>query len=160
VPSKTYEGEACSAARALEVVGERWSLLIVRDALFAGSSRFSQFQRQLGMAPTVLTARLRDLVAAEVFAVAEENGRPSYRLTEKGRALAPVVIALTAWGDRWVPVREGRPISYRHADCGGEVKQVIECCECHAHLAPSDIVADVASWAHEVKRSAVAARTS
>src|ERR1700737_5594091 len=101
---KTYEGQDCSAARTLELVGERWSLLIIRDALFAGMTRFSEFERSLGSAPNVLAARLAWFVEAGLMTiepVSEDSEVSAYRLTEKGTELAPVVVALTAWGEHW-----------------------------------------------------------
>ena len=129
---KTYDTQVCSIARALEVVGERWTLLIVRDALFAGVTRFSDFQHNLGVATNVLTSRLDSLVAAGMMERHRhsERGAPhEYRLTEKGRDLAPALIALTAWGDRWASP-DGPPILYRHAACSGAISQEIVCAEC------------------------------
>jgi DNA-binding HxlR family transcriptional regulator len=131
----SYEGQVCSAARSLEVVGERWSLLIIRDALFAGVTRFSDFLRRLGLARNVLAARLEGFVGAGIMERFSPEGSAyeEYRLTDKGRDLAPVIIALTAWGDRWW-APNGRPIIYRHVGCGGEVEQQLVCSECHKLL--------------------------
>lgn len=128
----SYEGQVCSAARSLEVVGERWSLLIIRDALFAGVTRFSEFARRLGLARNILSARLDGFVEAGIMerVSPEGSGYQEYRLTEKGRDLVPVVIALTDWGDRWA-APNGRPIIHRHLACGGEVEQQLVCSECH-----------------------------
>jgi len=101
---RSYQGQNCSAARALEVIGERWSLLIIRDALFRGMSRFTDFQRSLRLAPNILTTRLDSFVRdglMEQRPQAARPGQPEYVLTEKGRDLAQVIIALTAWGDQW-----------------------------------------------------------
>ena len=129
----SYEGQTCSAARSLEVVGERWSLLIIRDALFGGVTRFSDFLRRLGLARNILAARLDGFVEAGIMErlPSEYSAYQEYRLTEKGRDLAPVIIALTEWGDRWA-APNGRPIIYRHADCGGEVEQPLACRECRS----------------------------
>src|SRR3954463_9395138 len=105
VLGKTYDNQVCSIARALEVVGERWSILIVRNALFAGSTRFTDFQRSLGIAPNILKTRLDGFVDAGIMRRDEHE----YLLTEKGRDLAPALVALTAWGDRWV-APDGPPI--------------------------------------------------
>src|SRR5690349_11852957 len=89
---RTYEAEVCSIARALEVVGERWSVLIVRNALFAGSTRFTDFQRSLGIAPNVLKTRLDGFVDAGIMRRRQYSEQPElyeYLLTEKGRDLAP-----------------------------------------------------------------------
>src|SRR5690349_16346861 len=96
---RTYDAEVCSAARALEVVGERWSLLILRNAMFAGHARFTDFQRSLGIAPNVLTKRLAEFVESGLMA-SVGDGHAEYVLTEKGRDLVPAILALTEWGDR------------------------------------------------------------
>jgi DNA-binding HxlR family transcriptional regulator len=121
-----YEGQNCSAARALELVGERWSLLIIRDALFRGMTRFSDFQRSLGVAPNILAARLDRFVEAGLM---ERHQGPVYRLTAKGRDLQPVLIALTAWGDTWA-APAGPPIRYAHHACGGQVHLCTQCAQC------------------------------
>src|SRR6266540_2386440 len=126
---KTYDRENCSAARALEVVGERWSLLIIRNAMFAGSTRFNEFQRSLGIAPNILSNRLDTFVAAELMETRPLAGDPDtheYVLTSKGLDLQPVIIALTAWGDRWA-APDGPPIVYEHQGCGGDVHQHARC---------------------------------
>src|SRR3954462_6193414 len=107
---KTYENQVCSIARALEVVGERWSLLIIRNALFAGSTRYSDFQRSLGIATNVLKSRLDGFVDAGIMRRQQYSDQPElyeYLLTEKGRDLAPALIALTQWGDRWAAPAPG-----------------------------------------------------
>jgi DNA-binding HxlR family transcriptional regulator len=102
----------CSIARCLEQVGDWWTLLIVREAL-SGTRRFGEFQSRLGIAPNVLTARLQGLVQHGILqAVAEsENGRVlDYRLTDKGRDLFPVIIAMLQWGDRHAATPAGPPV--------------------------------------------------
>jgi DNA-binding HxlR family transcriptional regulator len=138
----TYESENCSAARALEVVGERWSLLIIRDALFRGTTRFSDFQRTLGLARNVLAARLDGFVDAGLMRRRQpkDSAYHEYRLTQKGLDLKPAVIALTRWGDRWA-APNGPPIIYRHPDCGGEVELQHVCGDCGETVAVDQIVA-------------------
>src|SRR5262245_37998072 len=100
-----YDNQDCSAARALELVGERWSLLILRDAMFRNFTRFSQFQKSLGIATNILTRRLEDFVAANLMEHRQPSGSGEtgeYVLTQKGLELKPVIIALTEWGDKWV----------------------------------------------------------
>ncbi len=129
---KTYERENCSASRALELVGERWSLLIIRDALFRGRRRFADFQRSLGLASNVLATRLQGLVAAglmERHTYSSHEDHYEYLLTDKGRDLAQVVVALTTWGDRWA-APNGPPIIYRHHGCGGNVNGTLTCDNC------------------------------
>ena len=126
---KRYDAQVCSIARALEVVGERWSLLIVRDALFAGVTRFNDFQANLGIATNVLKARLDGFVETGLMERRAGGGQPEYVLTEKGRALAPALVALTEWGDRWA-APDGPPILYRHAGCDGAVATATVCERC------------------------------
>ncbi|MDE3205948.1 MAG: helix-turn-helix transcriptional regulator [Acidobacteriota bacterium] len=129
---KTYERQVCSIARALEVVGERWSLLIVRDALFAAVTRFSDFQHNLGIATNILASRLDAFVAAGIMErrrASDQTEQHEYVLTAKGRDLGPALIALTAWGDRWASP-DGPPILYRHTGCGKAVRQQLVCEEC------------------------------
>ncbi|MFJ6216177.1 winged helix-turn-helix transcriptional regulator [Streptomyces sp. NPDC092296] len=131
---RTYDRENCSVARTLEIVGERWSLLILRDAIFAGSTRFTEFQRQLGIAPNILASRLERFVAAGLMRtrrISEEHATHEYVLTDKGRDLQAVIIALTEWGDRWA-APQGPPIIYRHEGCGGRIRQHLGCDSCDA----------------------------
>jgi DNA-binding HxlR family transcriptional regulator len=107
---KSFSDMNCSIARALEEVGEWWSLLIVRECT-QGTRRFDAFQRELGIARNVLTARLHRLTALgiiERFALDERAGTDGYRLTTKGEALYPVLVALMQWGDHWL-ARDGKP---------------------------------------------------
>jgi DNA-binding HxlR family transcriptional regulator len=104
VLNRTYEGQDCPIARTLEIVGERWTLLIVRDVL-DGLSRFDQFQASLGIARNVLTDRLNRLVAEGILERVPYSKRPpryEYRLTERGRELEPALAALRRWGDQVV----------------------------------------------------------
>jgi DNA-binding HxlR family transcriptional regulator len=140
VLNRTYETQVCSAARALETVGERWTLLIVRDALL-GVRRFEDFQRSLGIARNVLTDRLGRLVEAGVLerrAYSERPPRDEYRLTDKGRDLWPVVHALVTWGDRY-EAPDGPPRTFTHRDCGGSVNAHRLCDRCGAELDVRDI---------------------
>src|SRR6267378_30350 len=100
--NRDYEGQNCSIARALEVVGERWTLLIVRDA-FLGLRRFEQFQESLGIARNVLTDRLNRLVDEEILErVPYSERRYEYRLTKKGRDLNIALAGLRQWGDKYI----------------------------------------------------------
>jgi DNA-binding HxlR family transcriptional regulator len=134
----TYDSQVCSAARTLEVVGERWTLLIVRDALL-GIRRFEDFQRSLGIARNVLTDRLNRLVEEGVLERrAYSEARHEYRLTDSGRDLWPVVHALVTWGDRH-HAPDGPPRRFEHRDCGGEVTDRRTCARCGAELALHDV---------------------
>jgi DNA-binding HxlR family transcriptional regulator len=108
VLKRDYEGQNCSIARALEVVGERWTLLLVRDA-FLGVRRFDEFQERLGIARNVLADRLNRLVDEGILERVRYNERPErfeYRLTRKGRDLVPALVSLRQWGDKY---RSERP---------------------------------------------------
>jgi DNA-binding HxlR family transcriptional regulator len=138
---RTYESEVCSIARALEVVGERWSVLIVRNALFAGSTRYSDFQRSLGIASNILTTRLDGFVDAGIMERHRYSEQPElyeYLLTEKGRDLAPALIALTEWGDRWA-APDGPPIRYSHSVCGSDVSHAVVCATCGRVEDPAEV---------------------
>ncbi len=134
---RTYERENCSAARALELVGERWSLLIIRNAVFAGMTRFSDFERRLGVAPNILAKRLDAFVVAGLL---ERTDDGDYLPTDMGRELGPVIVALTEWGDRWV-APHGPPILFEHDGCGGPVHAHVRCDDCGREPAPADVVA-------------------
>lgn len=123
---RTYEKEVCSAARALEIIGERWSLLILRNAMFANMTRFSEFQRSLGIAPNILTARLEFFVKEGIFTKSPDE---QYLLTLKGHDFKPSIIALLEWGDRWA-APDGPPIAIEHERCGGPVGLQLQCRSC------------------------------
>lgn len=132
-----YPGQVCSAAGALELVGERWSLLILRDAFFRGHTRFSDFERSLGIAPNILAKRLETFVANGLMELrAETGGARAYHLTQKGRGLKAVIIALSTWGDRWL---KPGPIDYIHRGCGGLVKQTVVCEGCGGEIPLSEV---------------------
>jgi DNA-binding HxlR family transcriptional regulator len=139
---REYEGQVCSAARTLELVGERWTLLILRDA-FLGIRRFGEFQESLGVARNVLAARLERLVDEGVMERRRYQERPErfeYRLTEKGIALWPVLIALTQWGDAYTTDDEhGPPMRFLHRGCGGTLDDHLSCDACGERLSPRDI---------------------
>lgn len=139
---RLYEGQDCSAARALELIGERWSILILRDAIFRGFTRFSEFERALQIAPNILAKRLENFVASGLME-AREGGPHSehreYRLTEQGQELKPLVLALSAWGAKWT---KPGPMIYAHKDCagGGEVELRMRCTACNATPSLSDVI--------------------
>ena len=140
----TYAGQVCSVARTLEVVGERWTLLILRDA-FTGVRRFDDFQRNLGIARNVLNTRLQRLVEAGLLERRRYQERPEryeYRLTERGEDLWPALVALMQWGDRHASSPEGPPVVLRHSGCGGLVTDRRTCADCGAGLEVRDVVAE------------------
>ena len=120
---RTYDEQVCSLARALEVVGERWTLLIVRDALL-GLRRFEEFSSSLGLARNVLTDRLNHLIGAGVLERVRYQRRPDrfeYRLTDRGRGLAVPVLALMQWGDAHLA---GPALPHLSRDTGPDTSQV------------------------------------
>jgi DNA-binding HxlR family transcriptional regulator len=138
---RDYPDQVCSIARSLEVVGERWTLLILRDAVL-GIQRFEDFQDKLGIASNVLTNRLKllcDEGVLERVPDAERPGRPKYVLTDKGHELAPALIVLIKWGDRHYPAPGGPPRLTLHAGCGGDVGANFRCEQCGQQVGRGDI---------------------
>jgi DNA-binding HxlR family transcriptional regulator len=135
VQRKSFADLNCSIAQALEVVGEWWTMLIVRDCFF-GITRFEDFHERLGISRNVLTDRLEHLVAHGVLVPVpyqEHPVRRDYRLTDKGRDLWLVLTALRQWGDRW-EAEEGPPVILEHKTCGHETNAVAICSACAAPL--------------------------
>jgi DNA-binding HxlR family transcriptional regulator len=138
---RTYETQVCSVARTLEIVGERWTLLIVRDALL-GLRRFEDFQESLGVARNVLADRLRRLVEHGILERVRYQERPErfeYQLTERGRELNTAVLALMHWGDRHLADPEGLPRLTEHAGCGGSVVEKHVCSRCGRVLEAGEV---------------------
>lgn len=137
---RTYTGQYCSIAGTLEVVGDRWTLLVIREA-FRGTSRFDDFLDRIGLARTVLTDRLSRLVDEQILERVRYQQRPDryeYRLTPKGLDLFPVIVSLMAWGDRYV--MGGRPpLVFVHRGCGGTVTDRRVCARCGQELDPRDV---------------------
>lgn len=130
----------CSVARALAVVGDRWTMLVLRNA-FMGIRRFDDFQRQLGVTRHVLAERLKRLVDENILRKQlYQTNRFEYRLTDKGRDLYPVLLALTTWGDRWLDEGRGPPIVYHHKPCGHLMKPTMVCSECGEPVTARDVV--------------------
>jgi DNA-binding HxlR family transcriptional regulator len=139
VLGKDYEDQDCSLARALEVVGERWTLLILRDALY-GVRRFNDFQAHLDIPKAILSDRLNGLVDDGVLdrlPDPEHRGRHFYRLTQAGKDLWPVVHTLMVWGDRY---REGGGRVFQHAACGTPVDDSGMCPRCMVAPGPDDVL--------------------
>ncbi len=132
----------CSVAQCLDVVGEWWSLLIVRDA-FLGVTRFDDFQARLGISRNILTQRLNHQVANDVLkrvAYSEHPPRSEYRLTAKGRDLWHVVTAMRQWGDKWA-APDGPPVETMHTACEQIVTAVPTCSHCGERLDARSVVA-------------------
>lgn len=160
-PARRIDPVNCSVARALSVVGERWSLLIVREAL-DGATRFSDFRDRLGIASNLLATRLDSLVEAGVLQRIpyQEPGarqRHEYRLTDRGLDLRPTLVALLEWGDKYLADPEGPSVVVRHQsadnehDCEEPVRIVLECAAGHTHLPPSAIHRTPGPAAHFMK---------
>lgn len=122
----------CSIAQSLELVGEWWTLLILRDA-FLGIRRFDEFVDRLGISRNILTSRLQNLVDADILTrrtYDERRGRADYLLTEKGRALWPVMTALRQWGDEWILGEGNEPLLIEHRNCGHTATATFTCDHC------------------------------
>lgn len=134
----SFAGMNCSVAGALEILGEWWTMLIVRDA-FMGVRRFEDFQRRLGIARNVLTTRLQKLVASGILERRRYQERPErfeYRLTAKGLDLYPILVSLLQWGDRWAPAEGGPPVLLVHRDCGQVSSPYLVCDHCGEPIDP------------------------
>lgn len=138
-----YATMRCSLARSLNLVGDRWSPLIVRDLSY-GPQRFDELAEDLGVARNLLASRLERLVKADIVtrtSYKEHPPRYHYELSEAGRELAPILMALTAWGDRWAAPEGGPPLAYRHniADCQNVFTPTVCCSECGGAVALHDV---------------------
>jgi DNA-binding HxlR family transcriptional regulator len=141
---RSYTGQHCSVASTLEVIGDRWTLLVIREA-FLGSRRFADFQERLGIARTVLSDRLSRLTEDAILERVRYQVRPErfeYRLTAKGLDLWPVLHALMQWGDRYLMADGERPLIVRHRDCGGELDDRRICTRCGAAVELPDLRAE------------------
>lgn len=130
----------CSIARALDTIGDRWSLLILRDA-FYGVRRFEDFREDLGVARNILTDRLQKLVARGVLERQQYGDKPprfEYRLTEKGRDLLPVILTMMKWGDKWTHEVDS-PVTLTHTTCGHVTEPVVTCSHCGEELQRRDL---------------------
>ncbi len=127
----------CSIARTLEVVGERWTLLAIREIMF-GNRRFEEIRRYTGAPRDILTARLRKLEANGLVARIEYQQRPArheYRLTDLGWSLLPVLVVLRSWGDEHLPGPDGPPVVFEHS-CGATLTPSVTCAECGDPIRP------------------------
>jgi DNA-binding HxlR family transcriptional regulator len=138
--------EDCSIGRAMEVLGERWTFLILRES-FYGVRRFSDMQRNLGIARNMLSTRLQTLVGAGVLErrlYQEEPARYEYRLTAAGRDLYPAIVTLMQWGDKHLQGELGPPVVLRHNTCGHAADPHLVCGHCHEELQPRDVTPEAA----------------
>jgi DNA-binding HxlR family transcriptional regulator len=139
---RTQFGEmACSIARTMDVIGEPWSPLIVRN-IYIGITRFDQLQQSLGISRKVLAERLRWLTDTGVLARREYSAKPArseYVLTDKGLELFDVLMVMVRWGDRWLAGEAGPPVLYRHHACGQISHVDLHCSVCDQPMHATDI---------------------
>jgi DNA-binding HxlR family transcriptional regulator len=147
----------CSVARTLSVVGERWTMLILREA-FLGRRRFDQFQTNTGVARNILSTRLRALVRDGIFQRSkppDAGGHVEYRLTKKGMDLYPVLAAMLRWGDVWLAGEKGPPMTLVHRTCGAKTTPTMMCSHCGRPLVAREMLAvprRVSRPAHRAER--------
>ncbi|HTT97184.1 MAG TPA: helix-turn-helix domain-containing protein [Rhizomicrobium sp.] len=135
--------ENCSLARTLAVIGDRWTLLILRDA-FLRVRRFEDFEKSLKIARRVLSERLALLVEHGILKKVAYQERPTryeYRLTDKGLELYPAIISLVHWGDRHYATKDGPPVLHTHLTCGHDFRSVMTCSECGEPVAAREVAA-------------------
>lgn len=138
---RTQFGEfACSIARTMNVIGEPWSPLVLRD-VFAGVHRFDQIQADLGVSRKVLTERLNHLVEEGVLERRQYDARPrfEYHLTAKGAELVDLLMVMVGWGDRWLAGEAGPPVLYRHHACGQVSHVDLRCASCGGPMHAADV---------------------
>lgn len=140
---KQIGDQACSVARTLSVIGDRWTILILRNA-FLGIRRFNDFQNNLGVTRHVLADRLEQLVASGVFELRLYNEHPpryEYRLTNKGRDLYSILLAMVSWGDKYTAGEAGPPLLYQHKSCGHVGMPHMRCDHCGELIEPRQMAA-------------------
>jgi DNA-binding HxlR family transcriptional regulator len=139
---RDFDTNLCSIQRTLSVVGEKWTMLIIRDAA-NGVRRFDDFRQHVGLSEAVLSDRLKHLVSRDVLETREyqepgQRRRNEYRLTQKGWDLFPVLIALMQWGDKHLAEKGDQPWEVQHAACGSPVQAEVRCRRDHQLLTPRD----------------------
>ncbi|MFJ6166394.1 winged helix-turn-helix transcriptional regulator [Micromonospora orduensis] len=142
----------CTIARAMAILGERWTLVVLRE-VFNGVRRFDDMRVRTGIPRQVLTNRLTALVRQgvlrrEPYREPGSRLRHEYRLTEKGLDLWPVLVAVLGWGDRYLADPEGSPLSVGHRDCGAEVRVTLRCADGHEVGEPRDVLPRPGPGAH------------
>lgn len=153
----SFSDFSCSIARTLEVIGEWWSLLILRD-LFLGFERFDDIQRNLGVASNILTTRLKKMMEQGIVERrADEQDKRVWRygLTQQGRDLYPILLALTAWGDKWRAAEGQQPLLIRHQHCGQITSAIPACAVCKEELQLEDIRFEVGPGGRETPGTAL-----
>ena len=140
-PALAFSTDNCTIGRAMEILGERWTFVVLRE-VFNGIRRFDDMRRHTGIPRQVLTNRLTLLVEQgvlrrEAYREPGQRERHEYRLTEKGFALGPVLVAVAGWGDRYLADADGPPIEFVHRDCGSLVEVHLRCAERHDARRPA-----------------------
>jgi DNA-binding HxlR family transcriptional regulator len=141
MPIDSFAQQNCSIARPLSVLGERWSILILREVSL-GRRRFDEMQEELGIATNVLSQRLGTLVDEGILEkrrYIEHPARYEYVLTDKGRDLIPILLAFLRWGDRYTTGRSGPPVETVHIKCGHAFHMVPTCSHCGEEVDPRDM---------------------
>ncbi|MBJ9985204.1 helix-turn-helix transcriptional regulator [Acinetobacter sp. S40] len=135
--------QPCSIARTLSIMGDRWTMLILRNC-FLDTRRFDDFQSHLGVTRHVLSERLKRLVEHGILVktpYVDRQERFEYRLTEKGLELYPVLLSMANWADKWMDGGNGAPMLYQHKLCGHIFKPVLACSECGEAIHPKQVLA-------------------
>lgn len=143
-PALAWSTDNCTVGRTMALLGERWTLLVLREVV-NGVRRFDDIRRHSGIPRQVLSTRLALLVDEEIlrrqpYREPGERERHEYRLTDKGFDLYPVLVAIAAWGDRYVADPAGPPVEFAHRDCGAVVRSALTCAHGHTVEEPREIV--------------------
>ena len=143
-PALAFSTDNCTIGRAMDVLGERWTFVVLRE-VFNGIRRFDDMRRHTGIPRQVLTNRLallvdQDVLRREAYREPGQRERHEYRLTEKGFALFPVMVAIAQWGDRYLAGPEGPPIEFAHRGCGAPVEVHLRCEAGHEVSEPRGVV--------------------
>ena len=149
----------CSVARSLAILGDRWTMLIIRDA-FLGVRRFDDLQALSGASPQVVASRLSRLVEAGVLRKVAYQERPTryeYRLTEMGRELHPVMVSLMTWGDKWIDDGQGAPNPLRHTGCGQITRPKLICDQCDEPVSVNTLISEPSERMTRERRAMLAA---
>jgi DNA-binding HxlR family transcriptional regulator len=154
MPIESFASQSCSIARTLSILGERWTLIVLTE-LFLGRRRFEEIQAERPIASNILSQRLATLVEhgiAERHRYSEHPERFEYRLTEKGRELGPVQLALLRWGDKYMADRSGPPVESVHTECGHTFEMVATCSHCGKEIEPGAVRARIGPGASPEQR--------
>ncbi|HEX7890925.1 MAG TPA: helix-turn-helix domain-containing protein [Ramlibacter sp.] len=144
--------QKCSVARSLALLGDRWTMLLIREA-FLGTRRFDELQALTGASPQVVASRLARLVEGGIMRKVPYQQRPTryeYRLTEMGRELQPVLFTLMTWGDKWLDDGQGPPNPLRHTECGAITRPQLTCDECGEPVLAGNVMNEPSErWARQ-----------